>query len=43
MVAEHEPRLDAARIEGLLQRATEQADTLETLRLETSAKLFGAA
>ncbi len=40
-VAEREPRLDGARIEGLLRRATEQADTLETLRVDTSAKLFG--
>jgi len=42
-VAEHEPRLDAVRLDGLLQRATAQVDTLEEMRVQTSKEIFGAA
>jgi hypothetical protein len=42
-VAEHEPRLDVANLETLLQRATRQVDTLEELRVQASAEVFGAA
>lgn len=42
-VAEHEPRLDVAGLEGLLQRATRQVDTLEELRVQAATEVFGAA
>ena len=42
-VAEHEPRLDVARLETLLQRATRQVDTLEELRMQASAEAFSTA
>lgn len=41
-VAEHDNRLDANRLEDLLSRAKEQAETLEELRAGTAAKLFGS-
>ena len=40
-VAEHEPRLDRDRIVTLLHRAEEQAKLLESMRVETSAEVFG--
>jgi hypothetical protein len=41
-LAEHEPRVDGERVAGLLQRAKEQVDTLEELRVQTSKEVFGA-
>lgn len=43
IVAEHDGRLDAQRLDGLLDRARQQADTLEELRVRTAQELFGAA
>jgi hypothetical protein len=42
MVAERDGRLDAQRLDGLLDRARRQADTLEELRVRTAQELFGA-
>ena len=41
-VALREPRLNAVRLDDLLQRATEQVKTLEGMRIETSKEIFGA-
>jgi hypothetical protein len=40
-VAEHDGRLDAAQLEGLLARAHQQADILEELRARKTAEIFG--
>jgi len=42
-VAAAEPRLDTAGLDQLLDRATDQVDTLESLRLQASSEIFGAA
>lgn len=42
IVAERDGRLDALRLDGLLDRARRQADTLEELRVRTAQELFGA-
>ena len=39
-VAEAEPRLDAAELDALVDRAGRQADTLEQLRLQTAARVL---
>jgi len=40
-VAEHEPRLDRDRLTALMHRAEEQAKLLESMRVDTSAEVFG--
>lgn len=40
-VAEHDGRLDAAQLKGLLARARQQADILEELRARKTAEIFG--
>lgn len=42
-LAEHDGRLDAGRLDGLLARARQQASTLEQLRMSTAAGVFGGA
>ena len=42
-VAASEPRLDVAYLDRLLDRATDQVGTLESLRLQASAEVFGAS
>jgi len=42
-VAERDDRLDPQRLDGLLDRARRQADTLEELRARTADELFGSA
>jgi hypothetical protein len=42
-VAEHDGRLDAAQLDGLLARAHHQADILEELRARKAAEIFGVA
>jgi len=39
-LADHDGRLDAERLDGLLARAGQQADTLEELRVRTAAEVF---
>jgi hypothetical protein len=39
--AEHDPRLDAARLDELITRAREQIDQLEQLRIRAAAETFG--
>jgi hypothetical protein len=39
--AEHDPRLDTARLDGLVVRAREQIDELERLRVRAAADAFG--
>ena len=39
--AEHDPRLDAARLDELITRAREQIDQLERLRVRAAAETFG--
>jgi hypothetical protein len=41
--AEHEPRLDAARLDALIARADRQIDELERLRVSAAATAFGGA
>jgi hypothetical protein len=41
--AEHEPRLDPASLDELLQRADRQIDRLEELRVQASHEVFGTA
>lgn len=41
MRAEHDPRLDAARLDELINRAREQIDQLEKLRVRAAAETFG--
>jgi hypothetical protein len=43
LVAKHEPRLDAFRLEGLLDRATSQLESVEALRMDASAEVFTPA
>lgn len=40
-VADHDPRLDAAALDRLLERARAQADTVEELRLQAADEAFG--
>ncbi|MEV5751452.1 hypothetical protein AB0L00_26825 [Actinoallomurus sp. NPDC052308] len=40
-VAEHDDRLSAEELDGLLARARRQADTVEGLRTETAEAIFG--
>jgi hypothetical protein len=40
-VAEHNGRLDAARLDGLLTRTRQQADVLEKLRAQKITEVFG--
>jgi hypothetical protein len=40
VLADSEPRLDAARLEGLLSRARDQADLLETLRVRAADEIL---
>lgn len=42
-VAEHDGRLDAAHLDGLLSRARHQADVLEKLRARKASEVFGGA
>lgn len=42
-LAEHDGRLDAARLDDLLALACQQASTLEQLRVTTAAGVFGRA
>lgn len=42
-LAEHDGRLDAGRLDGLLARARQQANTLEELRVGKAAEVFGMA
>jgi hypothetical protein len=41
--AEHDPRLDAARLDTLIVRARKQIDELERLRVRAAAEAFGGA
>lgn len=41
-VAKYDPRLDAARLDGLLARARRQAESLEELHVRTTSEVFGA-
>lgn len=41
-VADHDDRIEAARLDELLVRASRQADTIEELRGQTARRLFGA-
>lgn len=43
IVADRDGRLDAQRLDGLLARARQQADTLEELRVTAAADVFGGA
>lgn len=43
VVAEHDDRLDSARLDTLLSRATAQSELVETLRVATAEQLFGSA
>lgn len=40
-VAEHDDRIEAGRLDGLIARAAQQAQVLEKLRVETANRLFG--
>lgn len=40
-VAEHDGRIEIGRLDGLITRATQQADILENLRVQTANRLFG--
>lgn len=42
-VAERDDRLDAARLDRLIDRARRQVETLEELRVSTAGRLFGPA
>jgi hypothetical protein len=42
-LAQHDDRLDIARLDGLLDRSRRQADTLEELRARKVAEVFGSA
>lgn len=42
-IADHDPRLDAAWLSGLLDRAARQADELEDLRIAAVREVFAAA
>ena len=41
--AKHEPRLDAAELNALLDRATSQLETVEAMRMDSSAEVFAPA
>lgn len=41
--ADHDPRLDAARLDALIARAGRQIDDLERLRVTVAAEAFGGA
>lgn len=41
VVAEHDDRLDAMRLDDLLSRAAAQSDEVETMRLATATRLLG--
>jgi hypothetical protein len=43
LVAEHEPRLDASRLDALLERASSQLESLEAMRMDASAEVFTPA
>ena len=43
VVAKHEPRLDAPRLDALLDRATSQLESLEAMRLGAAAEVFAPA
>lgn len=43
VVAKQEPRLDAPELNTLLDRATAQLESLEGMRVETSAEVFASA
>jgi hypothetical protein len=43
VLADSEPRLDAARLEGLLSRARDQADLLEELRVRAAGEILAAS
>lgn len=43
IVAEHDRRLDAQRLDGLLDRAQRQADSLEELRARAAQELFSGS
>jgi hypothetical protein len=43
LVAKREPRLDAARLDALLERATAQLESLEAMRMDASAEVFAPA
>ena len=40
LVAKREPRLDALRLDALLERATSQLESLEAMRMDASAEVF---
>lgn len=42
-LSERDPRLDAERLDGLMERARRQVDTLEELRVRKTSEVFGAA
>jgi hypothetical protein len=42
-VAKHEQRLDASRLDSLIQRAASQLETLEPMRMAASAEAFAPA
>ena len=41
-IADHDPRLDAVRLSGLLDRAARQCDVLEDLRIAAAREVFAA-
>jgi hypothetical protein len=43
VLADSEPRLDAARLEGLMSRARDQADLLEELRVRAAGEILAAS
>ena len=43
VVAKHETRLDAPRLDALLERATSQLESLEAMRMEAAAEVFAPA
>jgi len=43
VVAEHDNRLDTARLDSLLSSAEAQSDAVEALRVATAEQLFGSA
>ena len=43
VVAKDEPRLDAPRLDALLERATSQLESLEAMRMDASAEVFTPA
>jgi hypothetical protein len=43
LVAKDEPRLDALRLDALLERATSQLESVEAMRMDASAEVFTPA